>query len=89
MSPEVLETFAKLFDEARAVLQEKSDEVGGPDSPDWPAEACAFGALQMFRYLTDVEDEPRMSSEEQTAETARILSILATATRATAQGRLL
>ncbi len=62
-------TFARLFDEARAVLEELKDETCDPTNP---ADACAFGALQMYRYLTDDDDGAER-------ETARILGLFALA----------
>ena len=66
---DVSNAFSRLFDEARAVLEELKDE---PCDPTSPADACAFGALQMYRYL--VEDD-----EGAERETARILGLLALA----------
>jgi hypothetical protein len=62
----------RLFDEARATLEELRDE---PCDPANPADACAFGALQMYRYLKDEVGEDGASERE----VARILGLFAAA----------
>jgi hypothetical protein len=81
---------AALFDEARAVFAELDDEVFDLRNP---ADACALGALQMYRYWVlrrrveewDDDDIPT-DVDGDTAATSRFLGLLALQERELSEG---